>query len=247
MKINEVIQEGIFDNLKAAKQAYQGGGGIRGAMQAYGTQRQVGAHQADMKPIINNQIARWNKYITDDPRQNTVAGLLGFAKKNFATELVADDPDLQSLQDILPTTIGPDGKFTNPNEVTKFIQTTIGRDAAAASGAPSTAATPPAAAPTAPAAPTSPTAPAAPTSPTAPTAPAAPTAPTAPAAPTRPPMPPIQVTLKGHGIMTKHPDGKWRDEQGDEITATSDIKYLEKLAGPQRQNRQMYQPKRSRS
>lgn len=51
-----------------------------------------------------------------------------------------------------------------------------------------------------------------------------------------------QVQVAGHGIITKGPDGQWRDEQEDVISRPADIKELERRLTQRLQTKQMANP-----
>ena len=67
MKINEVIQEGIWDTIKAGAAGIKGAvqGGVAGAKSAYQTSQEKSAQQqgaADVNQYANEVIRAWNEY-----------------------------------------------------------------------------------------------------------------------------------------------------------------------------------------
>ena len=144
MKINEVVQEGVWDALiggvEGAKALGQGKG-LAGAKSAYqGVQdtadiaSQVKQDQSIVKKVANDQVALWNQMIAADPQQNTIRGLTAFTKSKAATELAKADPTLKTVTPMMPKTIGPKGEIQNPAEVSQYLKDVVGKELALARG-----------------------------------------------------------------------------------------------------------------
>ena len=188
------MNEDIFDNLSAAKDAFQGArqGGqgflssLGAAKQQYGVGQAVGAEKDKVKRYANQMIQRWNQAVAADPSQNTVAGLTAFVKRNVLPHFTEKDPNLTSIKHLMPPA-DPRGFLTDPKAVSAFIELAVGKELAYGKigQVPGAAEIPP-----------------------------EPSTDNTqqqqqPPAPTTQ-QPPIQVRVLGHGIITKGPDDdKW--------------------------------------
>lgn len=252
MKVNEIINEGpLWDKAMAAKTAAVGGAkkvaagvgnaaksvakSAQGASQYYQNRQAAGTATKTINDVAKRVTAEW----AAQKAQLTTGGIAP-TLETFA----------QFMQPRTPTATGPtEEDFANPSA---YIRKAIAQHFANRSNGITTPLPPDSTAGTTAIGNmasqlTKSSTPASPQQAGVTTHAASPNNPNAlPKTATKTPTP-IQVRVKGAGIITKNPtDGAWYDEQGDKIVRPEDIKYLEQAYSNQSISRQMSDTNRLR-